>query len=211
MRSDHDALARLDGRGDLFVPVRQHAGHGVFQALGQRDLIDWQVGVTQVLALAHRVVGVQGRRRGVIATTPHQHLLVAVLLGGLGLVQALQATVVALVEAPALDHRQPDAVHLVEAVVQGVDGTLEHRGVGDVELVALGLEQLTCRHGLRHAGGRQIDVNPAGEAVFEVPGGFAVANQDEFVHDVRSHRGESGPVETSRATSDFIIPRPVAS
>jgi hypothetical protein len=29
----------------------------------------------------------------------------------------------------------------------------------------------------------EIDIGPAGEAVFLVPGGFAVAQQNDFVHD----------------------------
>jgi hypothetical protein len=35
---------------------------------------------------------------------------------------------------------------------------------------------------LRHAGVRQIDIGPTREAVFQVPGGFTVANQNERVH-----------------------------
>jgi hypothetical protein len=66
------------------------------------------------------------------------------LLGHFGLVQALQGAIVALVQAPAFLHGQPGAVHLVQAIPQRVDGALEHAGEGDVELVALGLEQLAC-------------------------------------------------------------------
>jgi bisphosphoglycerate-dependent phosphoglycerate mutase family 1 len=33
---DQHALAAPDGGGDAVVPGRQHAGHGVFQALGER-------------------------------------------------------------------------------------------------------------------------------------------------------------------------------
>ncbi len=182
----HHALAAADGRGQRLVPERHHARHGVFQALGQRHLCRLQAGVAPVAALAAWVAGFQRGRRRVVAAAPDQHLLVAVLLGHVGLVQALQGAVVALVEAPVFVHRQPGAVHLVERVPQGVDGALEHAGVGDVEVVALGLEQLAGRHGLRDAGGGQVNIGPAGEAVFQVPGGFAVANQDEFVH------GEAG-------------------
>ena len=36
--------------------------------------------------------------------------------------------------------------------------------------------------GLLDSGVGQVDVGPAGEAVFEVPGRFAMANQHQFVH-----------------------------
>ena len=81
-----------------------------------------------------------------------------------------------------MHHGQPGAIHLVQAVPQRAGGALEHAGVGHIELVALGLEQAPGVLGLLHAGGRQVHVGPAGKAVFKVPGGFAVANQYEFVH-----------------------------
>jgi hypothetical protein len=61
-------------------------------------------------------------------------------------------------------------------------GALEHAGVGQVKVVALGLEQPPGVACLGHAGVGQVHIGPAGEAVFKVPGGFAVADEDEFVH-----------------------------
>mmetsp|Transcript_62039 Transcript_62039/g.146951 ORF Transcript_62039/g.146951 Transcript_62039/m.146951 type:complete len:261 (+) Transcript_62039:2422-3204(+) len=179
---DQHALAALDGWGNGLVPERQHAGDRVLQAFGQRDVGGVQAAVAAVAAFAARVGRLQGRRRGVVAAAPDQHLLVAVLLGHVGLVQALQRAVVAFVQAPGVAHRQPGAVHLVQAVPQRPDRALEHRGVGDVEVVAGFLQQPAGLLGLLDAGGRQVDVGPAGEAVFQVPGRFAVADQDELVH-----------------------------
>ena len=190
MGRDQHALAGLDAGSDGFVPERQHAGHGVLQAFGQRDLLGGQIGVTAVATLAARIIGSQRRRGCVVAAAPDQHLVIAILLGRFRFVQALQTTVVALVQAVVLDHGQPGAVHFVQRVPQGVDGALEHAGVAQVEIPAFGLEQLAGRHGLRHTGGSQVDIGPAGKAVFEVPGGFAVANEDEFVHG--SHSAERG-------------------
>src|SRR2546427_6980230 len=51
-------------------------------------------------------------------------------------------------------------------------GALEHAGVGQVEVIAFGLEQAAGVLGLFDAGGGQVHIGPAGEAVFEVPGGF---------------------------------------
>jgi hypothetical protein len=44
---------------------------------------------------------------------------------------------VALVQAPVLLHRQPQAVHLLEREVERADGALQHRGEGEVEVEAL--------------------------------------------------------------------------
>ena len=83
--------------------------------------------VARIAALAARIVGRERRRRHVVAAAPGEHLRVAELGRGLGLVEALQGAVVALVEAPVVAHRQPGAVHLVERVPERPDRALEHR------------------------------------------------------------------------------------
>ena len=182
VRGDDQALAAPDRRRHGVVPARHHARDGVLQAFGQRHLRRRELGVAQVAAFAARIVGVEQRRRHVVAAAPDQHLLVAVLLGHVGLVQALQRAVVALVQAPVVLHRQPGAVHHIERMPQRPDGALQHRGHGEVELVAGLLEQAPRLARLRHAGVGQRHIGPAGEAVLEVPGRFAVADEDELVH-----------------------------
>ena len=182
VRRDHQAAAAADGRRHRLVPERQHARDGVLEAFRQRDLFLVQLGVADVAALAARIARLERRRRGVVAAPPDQHLLVAVLLGGLALVEALQPAIVALVEAPGVHHRQPGAVELVERVPERAGGALEDAGVGDVEVVTLRLQQPARLLGLLDAGGRQIDIGPAGETVLEIPGRFAVADQYQFVH-----------------------------
>jgi hypothetical protein len=87
-----------------------------------------------------------------------------------------------LVEAPAVHHGQPGAVHLVQRVPERAGRALEHAGVGQVEVVTFAFEQLAGVLGLFDAGFREVHVGPAGEAVFKVPGRFAVAYEHEFVH-----------------------------
>ena len=82
-----------------------------------------------------------------------------------------------------MHHRQPGAVELVERVPQGACGALEHARVGDVEVVAFGLEQPAGLLGLLHAGVGEVDVRPSGEAVFKIPGRFTVTDQYQFVHE----------------------------
>ncbi len=117
---------------------RQHARDGVLQALGERHCSRGDLGVARIVALAARVVRrIERRRRRVVAAAPDQHLLVAELArrsrpcsGPAGRRSGARSG------ASRLHHRQPGAVHLVEHVPQGADRALEHRGVGDVELVA---------------------------------------------------------------------------
>lgn len=65
-----------------------------------------------------------------------------------------------------MHHGQPGAVHFILHMPQGTDGALEHAGVGHIEVIAFCLEQLAGLLGLFDAGGSQIHIGPAGEAVF---------------------------------------------
>ena len=87
-----------------------------------------------------------------------------------------------LVEPPTIDHWQPGAVHGVKRVPQRVRSALEHAGVGNVKIVARFQQQLARVFGLCNTGVGQRHIGPAGKAVFQIPGGFAVADKYEFVH-----------------------------
>ena len=78
--------------------------------------------------------------------------------------------------------RQPHQVHFVERQPQRADRALQHRSVGQVEAESGFAQQLAGLARFRFALGGQVDVGPAGEAVVEVPGGFAVAHENNFVH-----------------------------
>src|SRR5207302_4603766 len=111
----------------------------------------------------------------------------------LGLVQALERAVHALVEAPAVLHRNPHLVELVERDPESLDGPLEQRGVGDLETEARLLEQLPRLVRLGLAGGAERDVDPAGETVLLVPGALAMAQEHELVHRRLTSRGVRYP------------------
>jgi len=134
---------------------------------------------------------VERRWRNVVAAPPDLDLFGTVLRDGLGLVETLQGTIVALVESPAALDREPHHVQLVERDPQRADGAFQHRGERDVERDALGPEQLAGLLGLDESLRREVHVDPAREQVLEVPDALAVAQQDEFAgaHDgfVRSN------------------------
>jgi hypothetical protein len=113
-------------------------------------------------------------------------LLLAELGRGLGLVQALERSVVALVEPPALVHGQPEQVHALERDGERADRALQERGVGHVEGVALGAEEPRRLLRFPDALRREVDVRPAREPVLEVPRALAVPQQDQLDHRARS-------------------------
>ena len=121
-------------------------------------------------------------RRDVVAAAPLEDLGLAVLRGGLGLVQPLQPAVVTLVEAPVAAHVYPLLRQLVLHDLQGLDGPLQTRGVEDVESVPGLAEQPARAVGLLAPLGREVDIGPPGEAIFEVPGALAVPQENELVH-----------------------------
>ena len=180
MRNDEHALAGAHLRLDLLGEVRPCAGDGVLQALGQGHLVGRGVAVGGQKARVALVVFLQCGRAHIEAAAPDLHLVFAVLGGGFRLVQTLQGTVMALVQAPSLVHGQPFAVHCAQDVVQGVDGALQVRGVANVEIEA-GLGQGAAAIGCFLAAGvGKVHIHPTGEEVQLVPFALAVANENEL-------------------------------
>ena len=164
------------------MPIGEETLHGVLEAFGARELGGGQVCIARVAGLQARIVFRQWRWRRVVGTTPDQHLLVAEFGGSFSLVEALQRAVVAFVEPPRVLYRNPHPVHFLEYGPQGLDRAAQHRGIGDVEGKAFLFQQLPRGDRLGQAFFGEADIGPAGEAVFLVPGRFAVAKQNDLVH-----------------------------
>ena len=73
-------------------------------------------------------------------------------------------------------------VELVEGDPARPNRALQDRRVGDVEVVAAFLEQASRRLRLGEAFLAQIDVRPAGKAVFLIPCALAMTEKDERLH-----------------------------
>jgi len=120
-------------------------------------------------------------RRNIITAPPKLYLRFAKFDGHFRFIQALQIAVVTLVQLPGPDHRDPFQAHFFHDDPQGFDGPLEDRGIGQVEGVSFGLEQLAGIVGLFQPQFGQADIRPPCEPVFQVPGALSVADQDDFI------------------------------
>ena len=92
----------------------------------------------------------------------------------------------ALIQAPGLAHRQPILVDGVQRNPKGVNRALKYAGVGQIELVTLRTQQFTCLLSLLAPLLGEVDIDPAGKTVFEIPLALAVAHENEFMHKVFS-------------------------
>jgi len=193
VRGDQHVQTVEQLRCDVVVPVGQDPNDDVFQALGRREHIRWEMRVTGIVRWMFGAVERHRRRRRVVAAPPGMHLFGAVALRGLLLVEALQRSVVTFVEPPTALDRQPRLIHGVERQVLGDHGSrLQRRvrrvepepgrGHGDPGRGCLG----TALVGERH-------VVPPREQVGEVPLGLAVTEDDERSGHASDRRAQMKP------------------
>ena len=117
-----------------------------------------------------RVVRVQGRGPHRVTAAPDMHLFLAVLGRRFTLIEPLQGPVMPLIELPGADDRDPLQLHGLHDNPEGLDGPLEHRGIGDIIGEAPVPEELRPRQGFGLPLGRQAHVSPAGKTVLQNPG-----------------------------------------
>src|ERR1700761_1236132 len=168
VRHDQDRAAGPEVGHDLVVPVRQHPGQHVLEALGTRPGLGRQDGVARVGRLGELVVVGDRRRRDVVGTAPEHELLVTELGPGLGFVFALQGAVMPLVQPPGPPDREPEQARLVQGDVGRLDGPRQDRGVhrGRPQ-PGLG-QQLAAGRRLLLPGRGQAHVHPPGEQALGV-------------------------------------------
>ena len=117
---------------DGVVPVGQHPGHHVGQALGGRQHVGRDVAVAGVAGGVVLAAGLDGRRAGCRSSaarpspgrSPNSSAVSF-------LFEPWQGAVVALVQAPVAAHREPAPPGLGQGQLGRADGPGEHRGVQD--------------------------------------------------------------------------------
>ena len=182
VRDDQQLVGHFQVRKDRALPVRHDPFDRLFQGFGARQFPVRNQPVARVETRVARIV--LGERIGcdVVAASPDEHLLVAVFGGCLALVESLQHTVMLFVQPPALFDRDPVLVELVQHAVERFDGAFKVRSIGFVECETLFFQQFAGPVGFGDAFFGQVDVRPAGKAVFPVPGAFSVSEQNDFFH-----------------------------
>ena len=180
---NEEVVYLLEGGENHCRPVGEGTSDAVLQAFGAGQFGVGHFSVAGfVLGIAFLVVFGNGIGSDVEAATPNKHLLFAVLGSGFALVQALEHTVVLLVQAPALLHGNPILVHHVQHVVERLDGTLEVGSVGHAKLKSGIFEGLTGFAGFAHTFFSEVYIGPTGEAVFEIPLALSVTEQNNSFH-----------------------------
>ena len=177
--SHKHSLARFQLWSNCGLPVRHHTSNRVLQALSVWHLLGIQCSVLGLVARVVLALLFQGWRGDVEAASPDLNLLRAVLDDRLLLVQACEATVHALVQAPGLVHGDVELIRRLQCQVAGLDGTLQEGREGDVDLQVLGLQKLTRALGLAQALLGEVHVHPSGEDVRHVPLRLPVAREDQ--------------------------------
>ena len=180
MCGDEYALAGEHLGANLVFEIRPGAGDRILEALGIGQLIGCDVAVLLLGVGIACIVRLECRWAHVEGAAPDEHLFVAVLCRGIGLVETLQRAVVALVELPGFDDGQPLAIHLTEHDVEGVDRALEARSVADVKVETGFFEGLTACGGFFAARVGELNIGPTGEQVEFVPLGFSVTDKDKL-------------------------------
>ena len=69
------------------------------------------------------------------------YLVNSVLINSLLLVETSQSSIVTLVQSPALGHRNPELISLLQSQEQGLDSSLQDRRVSSIELQTFSLDQ----------------------------------------------------------------------
>mmetsp|Transcript_14124 Transcript_14124/g.33313 ORF Transcript_14124/g.33313 Transcript_14124/m.33313 type:complete len:214 (+) Transcript_14124:374-1015(+) len=181
MGCDEHALARHDARSDLVKPEGEHSVDGEGERLSTWQCLLWHGGVERIVGRVALIGGFDGRGRHIEAAAPNLDLVVAVLLGGLRLVEALQATVVPLIQAPVVDDGHGKVLALCADSPGSANGTTQDGGEDDVELVALLLQALARLDRLLNSICAEVDIVPTGEDVGNIPLALTVADEDDFV------------------------------
>merc|ERR1719339_366707 len=177
-------IARLHLWHDNVVPVRQGALNRELEGLAVGELC---VGGSTLVPLVLPdgfivgMVSLHGRGRDIKAPPPDLNLLLAVLGGGLRLVEAGQPAVMPLVEPPGLLDGQVGLTALLQHGGKSLLRPGEQRSVGNIEGEPSILERLAAGLGLLHALLAQVRVEPAAELVLLVPLALPVSDHDNLV------------------------------
>jgi len=133
VRDDEHIFAFKYLRADSIVPERYHTLHAISKTFCARQAIARDLGVARVIPGHSLIVFFEDGWRDIVGAAPDLDLLLAVLGSSFALVEALQAAIVALIEAPVLVHGEVVAAHFVSSVVVRLDSARQHGSEYNIE------------------------------------------------------------------------------
>jgi hypothetical protein len=160
---NEDFVVGLESLEDGAFVVGHESGDGVFEGFGERNLGIREFGVAGIHAGATLFVHAECRGLHVETATPEEDLLVAILSGGVGLVETLDCTITLLVKTPTFFYGQIVHIHGIENLVEGFDGAFEIGGKADFGAVTFLLEQFASLECFFYAVLCEVDIRPTGE------------------------------------------------
>ena len=180
-----DAFAGFHRGCDFFVPKWKKAIDSILEALGEGKLGLGNAGVAGIVS-GPTLVGFLKRGWGdVVTAAPDEDLFVAKLGRCFGFIETLESSIMTLIEAPVFFHRDPELVEFRENAPERVESAFENGNVGDIEAESFFFEEFAGGLGFGATFVAEFDVVPTSEAVFFIPGAFAVADEDKFIHSVK--------------------------
>ncbi len=185
MGGNDDAFAGFHRGRDFFMPKWEKALDGILEALGEGKLGFGYASVSWIVSWP-ALVGFFERGWGdVVTAPPDEDLFVAKLGRCFRFIESLEGAIMTLVEAPVFFHWDPELVEFRENAPERVESAFENGNVGDIEAEPFFFQEFAGGLGFGAAFVAEFDVVPTSEAVFFVPGAFAVADEDKFIHSVK--------------------------
>lgn len=182
---DDDAFAGLHSGCDFFVPKRKKAIDSILEALGEGKLGLGNAGVAGIVSGPALVGFLKWGWGNVVTAAPDEDLFVTKLRRCFRFIETLESSIMTLVKAPVFFHWDPELVELRENAPERVESAFENGNVGDIEAESFFFEKFAGGLGFGAAFVAEFDVVPTSEAVFFIPGAFAVADEDKFIHSVK--------------------------
>mmetsp|Transcript_35264 Transcript_35264/g.59215 ORF Transcript_35264/g.59215 Transcript_35264/m.59215 type:complete len:217 (-) Transcript_35264:108-758(-) len=179
--SNQHLLARPQCWRNFTFPQRKAPDDGVLQALRIRQILGRNVFVLGILCWMVLVALLQRRRRDVEAAPPNLHLIRTMLLHSLLLVQASQAAIEALVQAPVTVCWDVALIQACQHPPASVNGSLQNTRVCHIEGVTRFLQGFTSGISLLLALFTELHVHPTRKLVLHVPLGFSVSYKHQSV------------------------------
>mmetsp|Transcript_5567 Transcript_5567/g.12236 ORF Transcript_5567/g.12236 Transcript_5567/m.12236 type:complete len:215 (-) Transcript_5567:90-734(-) len=181
MGCHHDALARLNARCDVVGPEGQNPIDRELQRLRPRQRRCRHASVERIVRRVPLVRDLDLRGWDVEAPTPDLHLRIAVFGSCVGLIQTLQPTVVALVQAPCVHNRHRKILGLRAHRPGSLNRAPKNRSEDDVEFEALLFEAKASICRLPLAVLAQVDIGPTGKDIRHVPEALSMADENDLV------------------------------